>query len=79
LPNHTFYGDGGSIEPDVMQELSSAYVSESVTFEWMAGEVLMFDNMLVAHGRQAFTGARRVVTGLADLCEWTAVCAHLAS
>lgn len=79
LPNHTFYGDGGSIEPHVMDELRSAYEAESVSFEWTAGDVLMLDNMLVAHGRQSFTGERRVVTGLADPIEWRAVRANPAA
>lgn len=73
LPNHTFYGDGGMIAIDVVEELRNAYEAESVSFEWEAGDVLMLDNMLVAHGRQPFTGARRIVTGLADPCEWDAV------
>jgi alpha-ketoglutarate-dependent taurine dioxygenase len=73
LPNHTFYGDRESIEASVMHELRSAYEAESVSLEWKAQDVLMLDNMLVAHGRQPFSGQRRVVTGLADLCEWRAV------
>lgn len=73
LPNHTFYGDGASIESCVMEELRSAYEAESVSFEWRAGDVLMLDNMLVAHGRQPFTGERRIVTALADPCDWQTV------
>jgi alpha-ketoglutarate-dependent taurine dioxygenase len=73
LPNHTFYGDRESIEASVMHELRSAYESESVSFDWEAQDVLMLDNMLVAHGRQPFSGQRRVITGLADPCEWRTV------
>lgn len=66
LPNHTFYGDGTSIEKEIIELLKSAYEAEKVTFEWHEGDVLMVDNMLVAHGRESFEGERLVVTGMSE-------------
>jgi alpha-ketoglutarate-dependent taurine dioxygenase len=66
LPRHTYYGDGSPIESIVLDQVREAYCQETVTFEWQAGDILMLDNMLVAHGRQPYTGARRVVVGMAD-------------
>ncbi len=37
-----------------------------VTFAWQAGDVLMLDNMLVAHGRSTFQGPRKVVVAMAE-------------
>jgi hypothetical protein len=32
--------------------------------------VLMIDNLLVAHSRTPYTGARKVVVGMADPLSW---------
>jgi alpha-ketoglutarate-dependent taurine dioxygenase len=66
LPNNTYYADGRDIEPTVFEELRSAYLSEQVRFTWHAGDILMLDNMLVAHGREPFTPPRKVVVGMAS-------------
>ncbi|HKX32480.1 MAG TPA: TauD/TfdA family dioxygenase [Blastocatellia bacterium] len=70
LPNNTYYGDGGRIEDEVMDQLRAAYESEKVRFDWAEGDILMLDNMLAAHGREAYTGARRVAVGMAEAWGW---------
>ncbi|KZN45931.1 TauD/TfdA family dioxygenase [Pseudoalteromonas luteoviolacea] len=69
LPNHTFYGDGTPIESEVITALIDAYNAEKVTFRWQQGDVLMVDNMLVAHGRESYQGERLVLTGMSEPCE----------
>lgn len=66
LPYNTYYGDGSPIEPDVLNHLRAVYQQETVLFPWQAGDVLMLDNMLTAHGRQPFVGNRQVVVGMAE-------------
>lgn len=66
LPNNTFYGDGSPIEPAVLEELREAYRRETVSFGWREGDVLMLDNMLVAHGRAPYEGTRRVLVAMAE-------------
>lgn len=66
LPNNTYYGDGSPIEPEVLEELRAAYQQEMVLFPWQRGDLLMLDNMSVAHGRSPFVGTRKVVVGMAD-------------
>lgn len=70
LPNNTYYGDGSRIEPSVLDELRAAYLAEKTGFPWREGDVLMVDNMLTAHAREAFVGARRVIVGMADPFSW---------
>lgn len=70
LPNNTYYGDGAPIEPEVMDHLRQTYLQEKVLFDWRQFDVLMMDNMLASHGREAFTGERRVVAALADPYHW---------
>lgn len=66
LPTNTYYGDGSPIEPSVLDELRAIYAAETVSFPWQAGDILMLDNMLTAHGRTPFKGARKVVVGMSQ-------------
>lgn len=66
LPYNTYYGDGTPIEPYVLEELRQAYQDEATCFPWMKGDLLMLDNMLTAHGREPFTGPRKVLVGMAE-------------
>jgi alpha-ketoglutarate-dependent taurine dioxygenase len=66
LPTNTYYGDGTPIEPSVLDELRESYRQETVAFPWEKGDVLMLDNMLVAHGRAPFVGTRKVLVGMTD-------------
>jgi alpha-ketoglutarate-dependent taurine dioxygenase len=66
VPFNTFYGDGTPIEPTVIDEIRKAYDSETVKFDWQRGDLLLVDNMLVAHGREPFTGDRKVLVAMAE-------------
>jgi len=65
-PNNTYFGDGSEIEPEVLDELRAAYRDETITFPWQAGDILVLDNMLTAHGRAPFSGSRKVLVGMAE-------------
>lgn len=66
LPSNTFYGDGATIPPEVLDHLREAYRRETVRFPWQKGDLLMLDNMLVAHGREPFSGPRQILVGMAE-------------
>ncbi|MFY9554817.1 MAG: TauD/TfdA family dioxygenase [Blastocatellia bacterium] len=66
LPSNTYYGDGSTIEPSVLDEIRDAYLKEAVVFPWRKGDLLMLDNMLVAHGRAPFKEPRKILVGMAD-------------
>lgn len=66
FPTNTYYGDGSAIEPEVLDELREAYRRETVCFPWERGDLLMVDNLLVAHGRAPFEGERKILVGMSE-------------
>ncbi|MBE7384651.1 MAG: TauD/TfdA family dioxygenase [Leptolyngbya sp. SIO1E4] len=66
VPRNSYYGDGSTIEASVLDEIREIYRQEAVIFTWQKGDILMLDNMLVAHGRMPFSGSRKVVVGMAE-------------
>lgn len=66
LTTNTYYGDGGRIPADVVAHLRDCYRSESRRFDWRQGDVLVVDNMLTAHGREPFTGPRKIAVAMAE-------------
>ena len=66
LPRNAYYGDGSTIEISVLDKIREVYKQEAVLFSWQSGDILMLDNMLVAHGRKPFVGLRKVVVGMSE-------------
>ncbi|HKV36206.1 MAG TPA: TauD/TfdA family dioxygenase [Pyrinomonadaceae bacterium] len=66
LPTNTYYGDGSPIEPETLDELRRIYDEETVAFPWQEGDILMLDNMRVAHGRAPYEGARQILVGMTE-------------
>jgi len=67
LPRNVCYGDGSAIEDTVVAEILAVYQAAQVSFPWQPGDVLMLDNLLVAHGRNPFVGPRKVVVALGEM------------
>jgi alpha-ketoglutarate-dependent taurine dioxygenase len=67
LPYNTYYGDGTPVAIDVLRTLDEAYQAETISFPWQAGDVLMVDNMRLAHGRQAYRGERQVLVAMKSM------------
>lgn len=66
LPTNTYYGDGSPIEADVVDALRDIYRAEAVSFSWQEGDILMLDNMLVAHGRSSYSGPRKILVAMTE-------------
>jgi alpha-ketoglutarate-dependent taurine dioxygenase len=65
LPVHTTFGDGAEFDDDLLTEVRQAYAAETVAVPWQSGDVLLVDNLLTAHGREPYTGNRRIVVSMA--------------
>ncbi|MEI5908946.1 TauD/TfdA family dioxygenase [Bacillus spongiae] len=66
LPYNTYYGDGTPIEDEVVAALRQAYDKATVAFPWVEGDVLVLDNMLVAHGRNPYKGERKTLVAMGE-------------
>ena len=66
LPYNTYYGDGSAIDPSVIEHINQAYQQEKVIFSWQQGDILMLDNMSLAHGRESYKGERQVLLAMSE-------------
>ncbi|QIY54438.1 TauD/TfdA family dioxygenase [Streptomyces sp. RPA4-5] len=67
LPRNAYYGDGATIEDDVVDLIRGLYQEAAVTFRWEQGDVLVVDNFLTTHAREPFSGDRRILVAMSDL------------
>jgi len=73
LPRHVYYGDGSPIPDSVMEQVGEAYEKAAVRFEWQEGDMVTLDNMLTAHARDPYVGARKIVVAMGDMLDSTSV------
>jgi len=64
LPYNTYYGDGEEIEPETIATIMNVYRKHAVLIPYEACDVVVIENMLVAHGRSPFEGLRRVLVSM---------------
>ncbi|WP_091247410.1 TauD/TfdA family dioxygenase [Micromonospora matsumotoense] len=66
LPTNTYYGDGAPVPDEIVAHLRDCYRAAQRRFDWQRDDVLIVDNMLSAHGREPFTGPRRIAVAMAE-------------
>lgn len=64
LPRNTLYGDGTPIEDEALAAIRAAYDAEEVAFPWEKEDVILIDNMAVAHARGPYKGERKIRVGM---------------
>ncbi|HEU5377681.1 MAG TPA: TauD/TfdA family dioxygenase [Ktedonobacteraceae bacterium] len=67
LPINAYYGDGSALEIEALEEIRMVVDQVSIKIPWQEKDVLLLDNMLVAHGRCAYSGSRKVVLAMGGL------------
>ncbi len=67
LPRNVHYGDGSPIEDSVMERIGEFYWERAVSFPWQEGDLIVLDNMLVAHARNPFVGPRKIVVAMGEM------------
>jgi alpha-ketoglutarate-dependent taurine dioxygenase len=63
-PYRVTYGDGTPIAATHLNALYAVLEQHTVAFPWSAGDVLLIDNYLTAHGRSPYAGLRDVQVAL---------------
>nr|QEO74634.1 condensation domain-containing protein [uncultured bacterium] len=66
LPRSAAFGDGSAIPDDAVATISAAFQADAAEVGWQAGDVLLVDNMLTAHGRRPYQGQRRLLAAMAE-------------
>jgi alpha-ketoglutarate-dependent taurine dioxygenase len=66
LPFTTRCGNGDPLGEDIVQLVNEVYEAHTAREPWQAGDLLVVDNIRTAHSREAFTGSREVVVGMAE-------------
>ncbi len=58
------YGDGTPIEVEALAAIRAVLSEETVPHRWRAGDILVLDNVLAAHGRLPFAGPRKIALAM---------------
>jgi alpha-ketoglutarate-dependent taurine dioxygenase len=66
LPFNTRFGNGDPIGEDVVELVNQVYEANTAREPWQAGDLLLVDNVRIAHSREAFEGPREVLAAMAD-------------
>jgi hypothetical protein len=66
LPFNTAYGDGTPLTAETVETINAAYRAASVGEPWQRGDLLLVDNLRMAHSRDPYEGERDVVVILGN-------------
>lgn len=66
LPQSVSFADGSPIPAEFVKHIQETGLSLSCEADWKVGDVLLIDNVAVAHGRRPFTGDRRILVAMSD-------------
>jgi alpha-ketoglutarate-dependent taurine dioxygenase len=64
LPQWVTFADGTPIPPELVIQARDAGLDSAIDVAWQTGDLLLIDNVAVAHGRRPFTGSRRVLVAM---------------
>lgn len=68
LPRQCFFGDGSVISDAVMAEICQVYQALEISFCWQNNDVMLVDNVMMAHARNPYVGDRKLLVSMGDLC-----------
>jgi alpha-ketoglutarate-dependent taurine dioxygenase len=66
FPQYVTFADGSRIPDAYIEQIQARGLENAVDVDWHPGDVLLIDNVLVAHGRRPFEGSRRVLVAMSQ-------------
>lgn len=66
LPYTTTDGDGVLVDESTVELINEVYARHTVAEPWQAGDLLVVDNLGIAHSREPFEGERSVAVAMGD-------------
>ncbi|SIO90374.1 TauD/TfdA family dioxygenase [Nocardiopsis sp. JB363] len=73
LPKTVTYADDSPIPDDVVEHVLGEAHKITIPAPWRVGDVMIVDNILSSHGREPYTGERRVLVSMSHERCWDAV------
>ncbi len=67
LPRNAYLEDGAPLDDAFVKRLESLYWKHAIAFPWQSGDVLLLDNMLVAHARGPYTPPREMYVAMGNI------------
>jgi alpha-ketoglutarate-dependent taurine dioxygenase len=67
MPRSVRFGDGTPIPDEVVDRLGELYEELCVETPWETGDLIVLDNMLVAHARRPFGGSRKILVAMGEM------------
>ncbi|KQX54471.1 MULTISPECIES: TauD/TfdA family dioxygenase [unclassified Streptomyces] len=66
LPFSTSLGDGTSLTDAEVDTINDVYDRVTVRETWQRGDLMLVDNILCAHGREAYAGDRKILVAMGE-------------
>lgn len=68
LSRNVYFGDGSPIDDAVGKKIGEIYERMALPLAWQTGDLLLLDNMLVAHIRDPYDAPRKTVVQWRTWC-----------
>ena len=66
LPFNTRFGNGEPIGEEIIAHLNEVYEAHTLRTPWETGDLMLVDNIRMAHSREAYEGPREILVGMAE-------------
>ncbi|MCX4775497.1 TauD/TfdA family dioxygenase [Streptomyces sp. NBC_01264] len=66
LPFNTYLGDGTRLTDAEVDAINDVYDRVTVRETWQQGDLMLVDNILCAHGREAYKGDRKILVAMGE-------------
>lgn len=64
LPRNAAFGNGESFSPEVLANIREVLEQKQILFDWQPSDLLIVDNLRMAHGRRPYQGERKILVAM---------------